>query len=58
MDTVQRALETCVRAHADQRRKHSGLPYAVHPVEVMKTLANLGVRDDAVLSRAATQLSH
>lgn len=52
MSKVERAIRYATHAHEGQVRKHSGLPYVVHPVEVMKTLSNWGVTDETILTAA------
>jgi GTP diphosphokinase / guanosine-3',5'-bis(diphosphate) 3'-diphosphatase len=44
---VQKALDYCLEAHADQLRK-SGEPYAIHPVAVAQSLVEWGMDDKAV----------
>jgi myo-inositol-1(or 4)-monophosphatase len=48
---VERALAVAVAAHADQRRKGNGDPYAVHPLHMALELARLGL--DEVTVQAA-----
>jgi len=50
---VDRAILRAAQAHAGQRRKGSRAPYVVHPIEVVKRLADLGVTDVAVLAAGA-----
>lgn len=50
---IQRAIEFAARAHRGQLRKDSNVPYVVHPIEVLKRLSDLGVRDAATLAAAA-----
>lgn len=46
------AIAFATRAHEDQRRKDSGLPYVTHPMEVLVLLSRHGIRDEAVLAAA------
>jgi len=46
------AIELASNAHFFQRRKKSGLPYIVHPLDVMNILIQYGVTDEFVLSLA------
>lgn len=48
---VDRALAFATVAHGDQKRKYSGEPYIVHPVEVMKIVSSVD-HDDAMLAAA------
>lgn len=50
---VERAIAFAVRAHAGQYRKDSAAPYVVHPVEVLKRVADLGITDPEMLAAAA-----
>ena len=55
-DLLERAIRTAQESHDGQHRKASGLPYIVHPIEVMKRLSDLGVdreRGEHVLCAAA-----
>jgi (p)ppGpp synthase/HD superfamily hydrolase len=48
---VDRALAFATIAHGDQKRKYSGEPYIVHPVEVMKIVETVE-HDDSMLAAA------
>ena len=50
-DTVQRALAFATLAHGDQKRKYTGEPYIVHPIEVMEIVKSVP-HDDAMLAAA------
>lgn len=44
MDTIENAIHFIQMAHIGQKRKYSGLPYVVHPIEVMKRISGYGIR--------------
>jgi (p)ppGpp synthase/HD superfamily hydrolase len=48
---VDRALKFATIAHADQKRKYTGEPYIVHPIEVMKIVQTVE-HDEAMLAAA------
>ncbi len=48
---VDRALKFATIAHADQKRKYTGQPYIVHPIEVMKIVQSVE-HDEAMLAAA------
>tara|TARA_A100001037_G_C15064121_1_gene596178 strand:- start:588 stop:1088 length:501 start_codon:yes stop_codon:yes gene_type:complete len=48
---VQRALAFATLAHGDQKRKYTGVPYIVHPIEVMEIVQSVP-HDDAMLAAA------
>jgi (p)ppGpp synthase/HD superfamily hydrolase len=52
MDKIERAIRFACDAHIAQKRKSSGLPYIVHPMEVMKRVSDYGVCDEDVLCAA------
>lgn len=49
---MQKVLEFIVSKHAGQYRKHSGLPYVFHPIEVCKTLSDSGISNETLLNAA------
>lgn len=49
---VAKAISIANRAHRYQTRKFSGLPYIVHPMEVMNTLVVAGVVNEKTLAAA------
>lgn len=49
---VMKAHEYMCRMHHGQFRKKTGLPYAVHPVQVMCLLSEWGIVDDLTLKGA------
>lgn len=49
---LNKAIDIAHRAHEGQKRKYSGLPYIVHPLEVLTTLIQNGVTDQTILSAA------
>ena len=50
-DLVQRAKEFATCAHEGQVRKYTGMPYIVHPVEVMEIVQTVK-HDDTMLAAA------
>ena len=48
---VDRALKFATIAHADQKRKYTGKPYIVHPIEVMQIVRTVE-HDEAMLAAA------
>lgn len=52
MDIIEKAINFAVEAHLLQKRKHSGIPYVTHCIEVMKRISNYGVSDDNILAAA------
>ena len=48
---VDRALKFATIAHADQKRKYTGKPYIVHPIEVMQIVSTVK-HDEAMLAAA------
>lgn len=52
MDKIEEALKLATEAHFLQKRKGSGIPYVVHPIEVMKRVSDYGIVDDAILIAA------
>lgn len=48
-DLLFEALEFAAQAHKGQVRKHSNLPYMVHPMEVLKRVRNYGITDEEIL---------
>ena len=51
-EILSKAITIATRAHRDQVRKQSALPYIVHPLEVMNTLVQYGYWDQTLLSAA------
>ena len=49
---VAAAYEFAARAHSGQKRKYTGEPYIVHPVEVATILAGIGCEDEDMLCAA------
>ena len=52
MDKIERAMVFATEAHIAQKRKGSGIPYIVHPIEVMKRVSDYGVREQDYLVAA------
>ena len=50
-ELVQKALKFATHAHGDQKRKYTGEPYIVHPVEVMEIVQTVE-HDEAMLAAA------
>jgi (p)ppGpp synthase/HD superfamily hydrolase len=48
---VDRALSFATIAHGEQKRKYSGEPYIIHPIEVMEIVCTVE-HDDAMLAAA------
>jgi len=51
MKIVEKAKEFATRAHEGQVRKYTGVPYIVHPIEVMEIVSTVA-HDDAMLAAA------
>jgi (p)ppGpp synthase/HD superfamily hydrolase len=51
-NVIEKAMAYATQAHDKQYRKGYGLPYIVHPIEVMKRVAVYGVRDSEVIASA------
>lgn len=51
-ERLDQALAQVVSAHAGQRRKGTGLPYAVHPIDVAKLLGDIGASEPELLIAA------
>jgi (p)ppGpp synthase/HD superfamily hydrolase len=51
MEIVEKAKEFAARAHMGQVRKYTGVPYIVHPIEVMEIVSTVE-HDDAMLAAA------
>jgi len=52
MDKIEKAIKYATQAHLLQKRKHSGIPYIVHCIEVMKRVSDYGINDEVVLASA------
>ena len=52
MDIIEKAINFAVEAHLLQKRKHSGIPYVTHCIEVMKRVSDYGVANDKLLASA------
>ena len=50
-DLVKRAAEFATSAHEGQVRKYTGVPYIVHPIEVMEIVKTVD-HDDEMLAAA------
>lgn len=48
MNVIEKALQVASRAHADQYRKHTDIPYITHPVAVGMMLMKAGYGDEIV----------
>ena len=51
MEIVEKAREFATQAHEGQVRKYTGMPYIVHPIEVMEIVCTVE-HDDAMLAAA------
>lgn len=51
-DILRAAVRIASEVHRHQTRKGIGLPYIVHPIEVMKRVADLGITDVVTLAAA------
>ncbi len=49
---VIKALDFASYAHRDQKRKHTGMPYIIHPVRLAERLRELGCTDENMLCAA------
>lgn len=49
-DNVKRAIEFATKAHGSQKRKYTGDPYIVHPIEVATMLATRGFSEEVVMA--------
>ena len=49
---VERAEKFAVQAHGPQKRKYTGQPYIVHPIEVMEIVRSVKHHTDAMLAAA------
>ncbi len=52
MDRFHKAFELAIKAHKNQIRQHSGLPYIVHPLSVMGILRSFEIKDEDILISA------
>lgn len=52
MNKLNLAVSIACRAHQNQVRKNSGLPYLYHPMEVMRWLHDMDVEDQDILCAA------
>lgn len=49
---IQQAIEFAVKAHGSVVRNGSGLPFIVHPLEVLKLLGEWGIKDSIIWKAA------
>lgn len=49
---LKKATKIASKVHQDQFRKHSGVPYIIHPLEVCKRLTLWGVSQENMLAAA------
>jgi (p)ppGpp synthase/HD superfamily hydrolase len=52
---IQKVVEFATMAHAGQTRKNSGLPYIVHPMEVLALVADWGVKLNVIAEKDETE---
>lgn len=50
LPNVVKAIEFAKEAHGSQKRKYTGDPYIVHPIEVATTLANRGFGEEVIIA--------
>lgn len=50
MSDTLKAVDFAVRAHEDQRRKKSDVPYIYHPLNMACHALSMGIREDAVIA--------
>ena len=48
MNVIEKALQVASKAHVNQYRKHTDIPYIIHPVAVGMILMKAGYSDDIV----------
>ena len=48
MNVIEKALQVASKAHLNQYRKHTNIPYIIHPVAVGMILMKAGYSDDIV----------
>lgn len=48
----KKALAFAKKAHGDQKRKYTGMPYIGHPIEVARILSQAGIVDENILAAA------
>lgn len=52
MEDISTAVWLAIKAHGNQKRKATGLPYIGHPARVMRDLARHGIKDTDILCAA------
>jgi guanosine-3',5'-bis(diphosphate) 3'-pyrophosphohydrolase len=52
MEVVQKAMVFALKAHKGQVRKGTGLPYFVHPMEVLSQIGDWGINDEEIWAAA------
>ena len=48
MSKIDQARDVMIKAHEGQTRR-GGEPYSIHPIDVVKTLQDMGIKDDDVV---------
>jgi (p)ppGpp synthase/HD superfamily hydrolase len=52
MTLLDKALKVAVARHDGQYRKHTELPFVIHPITVMYLLTTWGIQDEEILAAA------
>lgn len=47
---IQKALEYCKEKHKNQKRKYTGEPYYVHPIEVMTIVKSVDHNESMLIA--------
>ena len=47
---IEKAIEFATKAHSGQKRKLTGTPYILHPLEVASILANMSASQDLIIA--------
>ena len=52
MTNTSKALDYALKAHGDQKRKNSDIPYIYHPLNMACHLLAMGIREDEIIAAA------